>query len=111
MYGVPKTHKPSIPLRPVLSAINTPSYKLAKTFIPILNPLTTNEYTLTDSFSLAEQLQNIQFTHSFLTSFDIQNLFTNIPVFETIDIIINTLYPNNTTILHDLTSTQFRKLL
>ena len=111
MYGVPKTHKPSIPLRPVLSAINTPSYKLAKTFIPILNPLTTNEYTLTDSFSLAEQLQNIHFTHSFLTSFDIQNLFTNIPVFETIDIIINTLYPNNTTILHDLTSTQFRKLL
>src|SRR5215469_12718355 len=111
MYGVPKTHKQSLPLRPVLSAINTPSYKLAKTFIPILNPLTTNQYTLNDSFSLAEQLHNLHFTHSFLTSFDIQNLFTNIPVYETIDIIINTLFPTNNTTLHNLSSTQFRKLL
>ena len=93
MYGVPKIHKPNIPLRPVLSSINTPSYKLAKTFIPFLSHLTTNQYTLKDSFQLAELIQHISFPQSFLTSFDITNLFTNVPIKETINIITSKLFP------------------
>jgi len=111
MYGIPKTHKPNTPLRPVLSAINTPSYKLAKTFIPILSPLTTNEYTISDSFSLAELLHNTTFQQSFLTSFDINSLFTNIPIIETIDIIITSLFPSPSSTVSDLSLTQFKKLL
>ena len=58
MYGLAKVHKivrdglPSI--RPILSAIGTPTYKLAKFLVPILEPLTTNEYTIKDSFTFAE---------------------------------------------------------
>src|SRR5215469_11577928 len=73
MYGAPKTHKPSTPLRPVLNVINTPSYKLSKTFVPILSPLTTNQYTVTNSRTLAHTLQNTTLNHSHLTSLDIQN--------------------------------------
>ena len=53
MYGVAKVDKivtdglPSF--RPILSAIGTPTYKLAKFLVPILEPLTTNEYTIKDS--------------------------------------------------------------
>jgi len=29
-YGLPKIHKPNIPLRPIVSQINGPTYKLSK---------------------------------------------------------------------------------
>ena len=42
--------------RPILSAINTPGYNIAKFFIPILEPLTHNECTVKDSFSFAKEI-------------------------------------------------------
>ena len=45
MYGSCKVHKASVenfpPFRPILSALNTSTYKLAKLLVPILKPLTT----------------------------------------------------------------------
>jgi hypothetical protein len=38
MYGLPKVHKPNFPLRPIISAIGTLSYKLAKFLVPLLRP-------------------------------------------------------------------------
>ena len=56
MYGSCKAHKASVekcqPFRPILSALNTPTYKLAKFLVPILKLLTTNEFTVKDSFIL-----------------------------------------------------------
>ena len=47
LYGLAKVHKPVInncpSFRPILSAINTPTYKLAKFLVTILTPLTTNK--------------------------------------------------------------------
>ena len=47
MYGLCKSVKDIIdncqPFRPILSAINTPTYKLAKFVVPILNFLICNE--------------------------------------------------------------------
>ena len=34
LYGLPKIHKSSIPLRPILSSINHFSYKIAKSLFP-----------------------------------------------------------------------------
>ena len=45
------------PFRPILSAIGTPTYALAKFLVPMLEPLTTNEYTVKDSFTFAEKFQ------------------------------------------------------
>ena len=39
LYGLPKVHKAGTPCRPVLSAINTATYNLAKSLVPIINPL------------------------------------------------------------------------
>ena len=45
-----KVHKPVTDrcpsLRPIVSAINTPSYKLAKFLIPLLTPSTSNDFTM-----------------------------------------------------------------
>ena len=48
IYGSPKVHKPNHPLRPILSAIDTFNYKIAKFFVPILKPFTFNNYTVKD---------------------------------------------------------------
>ena len=58
MYALCKVHKDIDkypPFRPILSAINTPTYKLSKFFVPILKSLTSNEYTVKDAFPFAEE--------------------------------------------------------
>ena len=42
---------------PILPAIGTATYKLEKFLVPRLEPLTTNEYTIKNSFTFAEELQ------------------------------------------------------
>jgi len=49
MYGLPKVHKPGIPLRPIISSIGTFSYNLGKFLVQVIQPLTFNEYTLSNS--------------------------------------------------------------
>ena len=82
-YELAKIHKalengtPSF--RPISSAIGTPTYKLAKFRDQLLRPLTSNEYTIKDSFSFDKEV--LEFDASlFMASFDIKSLFTNIPL-------------------------------
>ena len=88
MYGSAKVCKivtDGVPsFRPILSVIRTPTYKLAKSFIPMQEPLTTNEYTIKDSFTFAEELQSFD-SKLVMASFDIKLLFTNIALQETIE--------------------------
>ena len=60
MYVLAKVHeivRDGLPsFRPIFSATVTPTDKLAKFLVPILEPLTTNEYTIKDSFAFAEEL-------------------------------------------------------
>ena len=91
LYGRAKIYKPVKhgvpPFRPILSAIGTPTYKLSKFFVPLLTPLTLNEYTIKDSFSFAEELLNYD-SNLVMASFDVESLFTNIPLQETIDLCV-----------------------
>ena len=58
MYGNCKVHKQQIdgfpPFWPILSALQTPINNLAKFLVPLLNPLTKNEYTVKDSSQFAK---------------------------------------------------------
>ena len=82
------------PFRPILSDIGTPTYKLAKYLLPFLTPLTQNEYTVTDSFHFAEEICK-QDPNLYMASLDVDSLFTNIPLDETIDICIDSLYKDD----------------
>ena len=46
----------------------------------------------------------------FMASFDVESLFTNIPLKETIDIIVNLVYENDNAI-RNMNKDQFKKLL
>ena len=99
MYGLPKTYKKDVPLRPILSMTGSAQRQLAKwlTFLldPVLQLSSTN--CIPDSFIFAETLKNFQFptSSSFLCSFDISSLFTNVPLQETIEICAVVLYGDN----------------
>ena len=84
MYCLPKVHKPGVPLRPIISSINTAGYKLAKFILPVLSPFTSNQYTLKDSNSFIEFINSVSLPSQFvMASFDIESLFTNIHLEET----------------------------
>ena len=76
---------PVPPFRPILSAIGNCSYNIAKFFVPILKQFTINEYTVKDSFSFCKEIID-QNPNLYMASFDVQSLFTNIPLDETINI-------------------------
>ena len=89
MYGSCKVHKASVDncpsFLPILLPLNTPTYKLAKFLVPILKPLTTNEFTLKDSIHFDEEIIYQQ-PDFFMGSLDVDSLFTNIHLEETIEI-------------------------
>ena len=63
MYGLPKIHKPDfstkLQYRPILAAFKLASYHLCKFLVPILSPLTSNEFTLENSEQFANFIQSV----------------------------------------------------
>jgi hypothetical protein len=111
LYGSPKVHKgPSVPIRPILAAYNLPNFKLAKHLVPLLSPLTTNQYSVKNSFEYSSFIIS-QNSNKFLVSFDVESLFTNIPIHETINIILDKLFPTADHIYHNYSKIQFKTLL
>ena len=98
LYGNPNVLKTVVnntpKFRPILAVINTPTYLLVKYLNPILSPLTTNEFTVKNSFDFSEEVVN--YDHNlYIASLDIESLFTNIPLEETIKNCVNNLFSNN----------------
>ena len=48
-YGLPKIHKVSVPLHPIVSLINSPTYNLSKFFSRVLSSLLVNRYRVCNS--------------------------------------------------------------
>ena len=92
MYKEAKNELP--PFRLILPAIGTPTYKLAKLLLSFLTSLTQNEYAITDSFHFAEEICK-QDLNLFMANLDVDSLFNNIPLDETIDIYTDSLYEDN----------------
>ena len=72
----------------IISAINAPSYKLVKFLIPVLTALISNNYTLKDSFSVAEEVPSSDYAY-YMTSFDKESLFTNISLEKAVNICVD----------------------
>jgi hypothetical protein len=81
-------------LRPIISAVNTYNYKLAKYLDEILKPFSqTSEHMLKDTFDFVNKVNRINTeTDKYMVSFDIESLFTNIPTQEMIEIILSIVF-------------------
>ena len=84
-------HKPLVrglpKVRPILSAIGTASYNVAKFLVPLLTPIVNGPYSITNSFLFNKEILD-QDTKFIMGSLDVDALFTSIPLDETIDIAV-----------------------
>ena len=76
-------------LRFILSALNTRTF-----FVHLLRHLTSNEFILKNSFEFAKIIWE-QDAGLFMASSDVDSLFTNVPLEETINICVNELFKSN----------------
>ena len=54
LYGLPKVHRTGCPFRPIVSSVNTYNYNLASYLVGILQPISTNQHTVKDSFRFVD---------------------------------------------------------
>jgi hypothetical protein len=97
LYATKKLHKPGTPIRPIINWKNAPAYELAKHIAKLLHdhlqlPYT---YSIQDSKTLITELETIQIDkNARICSFNIKNIYTNIPRTETTNIIHSILKTN-----------------
>ncbi|KAJ4441797.1 hypothetical protein ANN_11655 [Periplaneta americana] len=86
-------------MRPVVNSVNSPNHKINKFLLKYLKEILKmdNRYSLNNSQQLIERLQSLSINKSTkLVSLDIENLYTNIPLDETLKIISEKLRKLNT---------------
>ena len=94
MYGLPKIYKEDTPMRPIVSTINSPSYKLANELACILTPLAGNTACMVrNSTAFVKRIQGLQTTpQDALVSFNVKNLFTQVPIKAALTVVEDRLY-------------------
>ena len=82
LYGLPKLHKPNIPMRPIVSFCGSPTYQLSKYLTNVLKPLTDeSRHKLQSTENFIDAIKTIQIPDDHkLVSFDVKSLFTSIPL-------------------------------
>lgn len=97
IYCLPKIHKPGKSVRPIVSAIGSPTYNLSKWLtkefenLPIAQP----SYSVINSNDFIDRIKNIQLQQGeILISFDVCSLFPSIPIPQTLDYLKDLLETN-----------------
>ncbi len=69
---------------------------------------------LKDSFEFVNNISKMKNKNGFMISFDVESLLTNIPVDETIDLLVKMMYKKkskSTDLFHGLKELEFRKMM
>ncbi|XP_065678103.1 uncharacterized protein LOC136093110 [Hydra vulgaris] len=115
VYALPKIHKLSKDSSPpsfrlTVSTIGTYNYKLAKHLSDLLSPYLQKHYTTFDSFSFVEDLKQVDVINKFIVSYNVESLFTNISLNETINIATELFFKDENRLKY-FSKTHFKKLL
>ena len=73
-------------------SVNTYNYNLASFLVTFLKPISTNQFTIKDSFTFVDWAKSHKHNNETMCSFDVCSLFTNVPLDETIQICLTKLY-------------------
>ena len=78
IYGLPKIHKPGIPLRPIVSFVNSATYAISGYLARILSPVVGNtDYTVKNSCEFADFIRDKTLNaREELVSIDVVSFFT-----------------------------------
>ena len=82
LYRLPKVHKVGIPLRPIVSFVNSPTYALSKHLVHILAPLVGKSQShVRNSTEFASFITGQTIPQEMtMVSFDVVSLFTKVPM-------------------------------
>lgn len=80
-YGLPKIHKDGNPLRIIISAIGSPTYKISNYIHNILvNSIPKPTSYIKDSWKFVDTIRDLKINEgNFMMSLDVKSLFTNLP--------------------------------
>ena len=80
-YSLPKIDRRGIPLQPMVSFVNSPTYNVSRYLARILSPIADNTVNTQNSAYFAELIRSETLdADRFLVSFDVVSLFTKIPL-------------------------------
>ena len=86
-----KTNSPNVPAgRPIASSVNIYDYQLAKYLCDLLQL-----HLSSDSFSFVQKLNMVGIFHTFIVSFGEVRVFANIPLKESIDLVVSYIAERN----------------
>ena len=114
IYGQPKVHKAGYPMRPIISSIGSYNYQVSKYLAELLSQHRTERPAsfVKDSFTFADSIRKFPFNDAqTMYSFDVESLYTNVPVSEAIEIALDELYKKTTKVDSALNRDQMGKLL
>ncbi|KAM7295057.1 uncharacterized protein ISCGN_024562 [Ixodes scapularis] len=82
LYGLPKIHKPEVPLRPIVDFTTSPLRAVSAYLHQLISPLTgTTDTYLRDSSHFIDLVKGLKVNaDESLVSFDVVSLFTSVPV-------------------------------
>ncbi|CAF3362230.1 unnamed protein product [Rotaria sp. Silwood2] len=114
LYGQPKIHKANYPLRPIISSIGAYNHDLSKYLYYIIKnnrPSQSFSY-IKDSYELVKKITGIHdSSNQIMISFDVDNLYTNVPVNEAIEVTLDMLFKRSNPAPIPFTREQFKELL
>jgi len=89
LYALPKTHKPGNKMRPIVSNINAPTYKIAKWLVKELKEVPNiKSMSVKNSFEFVDKIKDLRIeSDETLVSFDVCSLFPSIPVEKAINVL------------------------
>lgn len=87
IYGLPKIHKPNVPLRPIVDYTRSPLHSLSGYLHSVLRPLVGRTSTyVKDSADFVDKIRNVTLDcEDIMVSFDVKSMFTRIPVDYAVD--------------------------
>ena len=88
-YGLAKTHKPDVPLRPVISAVGSALYGVSKYLAMVLKPLLgQSDLTIKNSQEFVRVVSDeCVADNESMVSFDVKSLYTSLPIGRTLDVV------------------------
>ena len=106
LFATAKTHKfknideiamNNLKFRPIIDQSGTYTHKTAQIIGEYLKPLSKNEFTIRDTQTFPDMIKSLPplNENEEYVSYDVESLFTNIPLQETIEHILEEIYVNN----------------
>ena len=104
-FATGKTHKSNnlkdidvdeLKFRPIIDQTGTSTYNCSKVMVEYLKPLCQNEYSIKDTHCFSEMLRDLPPLNNDeeYVLYNVDSLFTNMPLKETIDYILEEIYVN-----------------